>query len=285
MKKVLSILLAVLLLVTVAFATGSGKSLDDVLNEEASSSSSEAQNENSNNTSSDDKKDETKKSIFDGLGGAADMSEPAEGVAEATSALQKIVTVVVQFLMYAITLLLTLRVVLDIGYIVLPFVRGFLDGGASANGGAMAAGAQGMNGMSPMGGMGMGGMGAMGGMGYGNRMGGYGANRMGMGMGMSPMGGMGAMGAMGGMGAQGAQPMGLGRQIVSDAAIQAVTAHAVDQNGKPKSPLMMYATDMTVTLIVVPILLVLAITGILTDVGLAVGQLISQGLSNMSFMQ
>lgn len=263
MKKVISILIAVLMLVTFAFATEGSKSLDDIINEESSSGASESTNQSEVNSGSSSKED-TKKSIFDGLGGAADMTEPAEGVQEATSALQKIVTIIVQFLMYAITLLLTLRIVLDIGYIVLPFIRGFLDGGASAAG----AGQTGA----------MSGMGTMGG--YGNRMGGMGA--------MGAMGGMNTMGAMGGAGAMGTrvgQPMGTGRQIVSDAAIQAVTNPAVDQNGKPKSPLMRYATDMTVTLIIVPILLVLAVTGILTDVGLAIGQLICQGLSNLSFMQ
>ena len=57
MKKVISILIAVLMLVTFAFATEGSKSLDDIINEESSSGASESTNQSEVNSGSSSKED------------------------------------------------------------------------------------------------------------------------------------------------------------------------------------------------------------------------------------
>ena len=74
---------------------------------------------------------------------------------------------------------------------------------------------------------------------------------------------------MGGMqGQMGAQPA-MGRiQWVSNAALNAAAAESVvGPDGKAVSPFKAYMKDMTVVLVITPVLLVLAISGALTDLG------------------
>ena len=126
-------------------------------------------------------------------------------------------------------------------------------------------------GMGMNSGMGMG-MGAgIGGMGM---HGGYGMNRM----------GMGGMGIQGGN-APGANPA-MGRvQWVSTAALNAAAAEQiVGPDGKAISPLKMYAKDMIVVLVITPVLLTLAITGVLTDLGFLIGKLIADTVSGIGGM-
>ena len=113
--------------------------------------------------------------------------------------------------------------------------------------------------------------------------GGYGM-RGGMGM-----GGMNGMGAMGGMGMQGSAPgasAAMGRvQWVSTTALNAAAAEqVVGPDGKPMSPLKTYAKDMVVVLVITPILLTLAITGVLTDLGFLIGKLLTDAIANIGQM-
>jgi hypothetical protein len=174
--------------------------------------------------------------------------------------LKKVISFIVQILSYAATLLLVLRVLLDIIYISIPFSRAILANGYA--GSAQAAGQNGMQGgMGGMsGGMGMGGMNRMGGM------------QGGMGMGQ-PQGQAGASSALGRI------------QWVSTAALNAAEAEkTVGPDGKAINPLKLYAKDMTIILVLAPLLLVLAVTGVLTRLGILIGTALANfidGIGNM----
>ena len=218
---------------------------------------------------------------MDGLRQATDLSEPSAGATRINEGTKKICSFVVQVLSYFVVAALVVVVCLDLCYICIPFTRNLLAPGAAAMGGMQQPGMAGGMG-SPMGGMGMGspmgGMG-MGGMGMG-RYGGMG--RMGMGMG-SPMGGMGMGSPMGGM-AQPGMAMGT-RQLVTQQAINAVNGGQVmGPNGKPRSPLMNYASDMVILLVITPILFTLAVTGVLTDLGFLLGEILANAIASIGNM-
>lgn len=183
--------------------------------------------------------------------------------------LKKVISFIIQILSYAATLLLVLRVLLDIIYISIPFSRAILANGYA--GSAQAAGQNGMQGgMGGMsGGMGMGGMSGGMGMGGMNRMGGM---QGGMGMGQ-PQGQAGASSALGRI------------QWVSTAALNAAEAEkTVGPDGKAINPLKLYAKDMTIILVLAPLLLVLAVTGVLTRLGILIGTALANfidGIGNM----
>lgn len=182
---------------------------------------------------------------------------------------------IVQVISYALTVLLTVRVMLDLLYIAIPFSRGILANGYAGN--AQAGGGAGMQGGMSGGMGGMGGFGGGFGGGY-NRMGGYGG-------GYNRMGGMnGGMGGASGANQQGTM---IGRiQWVSNAALNAVAAESsVDpQTGKAVSPFKLYVKDMAVTLVAVPILLVLAITGALTNLGFLIGKAVAAAIGKLGGM-
>lgn len=192
--------------------------------------------------------------------------------------ISKVASIVIQVLAYAITVLLVFRVIFDLAYIAIPFLRSIL---ANGYGGNPQAGGGGMPGQPGQPGMGMGGMG-MGGMGGMGRYGGMG------GMGMGGMNGMNGMG-MGGMnqaqGQPGASPA-FGRvQLVSNAALNAVAAEGVvGPNGRSVNAFKTYAKDMLAVLILAPAFLVLAITGSITQLGIMLGELIASGIGSIGNM-
>lgn len=292
MKKVLLTVLTSVMLLTLPVATVHASSLDDVVkgttqesngtaagqsNESNSSVSSSSSKSSSSYTSADEYIENTKN--------AADLtSVDTKGADKVNDGIRTVAAFIVRILSYFLTAFLVVRVILDLVYIALPFTRSVLSNGYAGNpaagGSGMGMQQPGMGGMgSPMGGMGMGmgGMG-MGGMGMGMR-GGYGMNRMGMGMGGMGMNGMGAQGQMG------ASPA-MGRvQWISSAALNAVAAEQMPgPDGKPQSALKAYAKDMMVVLIITPVLLTLAITGVLTNLGFLIGDIIAKGITSIGGM-
>lgn len=216
------------------------------------------------------------KDLISSVQEATDLSDVSPGAQKINKGINKVASFIVQVIAYLITAGLVVRIVIDLCYIGLPFTRSFLANGYQGN---SQAGAGGMPNQGMMGGgMGMGGMnGGMGMGGYGMR-GGYGMNRMG-GMGMGGMG-------MGGMqGQMGAQPA-MGRiQWVSNAALNAAAAESVvGPDGKAVSPFKAYMKDMTVVLIITPVLLVLAISGALTDLGFLLGDLLANAIEGIGTM-
>ena len=273
MKRLITLIMAVILTLSCMTVVAFGdNSLDDVLNkveqtEQQVETKTDTTATTENKEPSNDVYDKNK-SFIEGLNKAADVSAEVEGVSGVTSGAKTAVAFVVQILAYCITILLALRVVLDLAFIALPFTRTFLGNGYMGN---SQAGAGGIPNSMGMGGMGMGGR-------YGGRYGG------GMGMGMNP-GMAGGMNAGMGMGA-GQQPNVTGRiQWVSNAALNAVAGeNVVGPDGKAVSPFELYVKDMVVVLIIVPILITLAVTGALTSLGFVIAQLIVDGLGKIGNM-
>ena len=186
MRRTITLILAVLLALssTAIIALGTD-SLDDVLNnveqqEQVKNSTGTTNNTNENKVDTYNKN----KGFIDGLNKAADVSAEVEGVANVTAGAKTAVAFVVQIIAYLITILLALRVVIDLMYIALPFTRTFLGNGYMGNAQAgaggmpnsMEHGRHGHGWWTPggryggMGGMGMGGMGMAGGMNAGMGM-------------------------------------------------------------------------------------------------------------------
>lgn len=289
MKKVLLTVLTSVMLLTLPVTTVHASSLDDVVNsttQESNEATVGQNNDSSSNTSNSSSQSSSSYTSADeyieNTKNAADLTTvDTAGADKVNEGIRTVAAFIVRILSYFLTAFLVVRVILDLVYIALPFTRSILSNGYAGN---PAAGGSGMGMQQPgmgMGGMGMGagmggmGMGGMGMGGYGMR-GGYGMNRMGM-------GGMGGMGMQ--QGQMGASPA-MGRvQWVSSAALNAVAAEQMPgPDGKPQSALKAYAKDMTVVLIITPILLTLAITGVLTNLGFLIGDVIAKGITSISGM-
>lgn len=166
-----------------------------------------------------------------------------------------------QILGYIISIGLGLVTALDVCYIALPPLRGILANGyvgtsdPKAN---SAGGMGGIGGMNPMGGIGSFGGGGM----YGNRMGG-----------MNSIGGMGnSMGAQ-----QNNQPATGRTQWVTNAALNAVTSASSGAN-----PFKVYFKQQAVVCIMAPVIFVLAATGVLSNFGFMLGEVVSQWIGGIS---
>lgn len=280
MKKVLLTLLTSIMLLTLPVTTVYASSLDDVVSEtspeSSSSSSSDSSSDSSSVSSSKSKIPMTADEYIANTKDAADLTNvDTKGASKVNEGIKTVAAFIVKILSYFLTAFLVVRVLLDLVYIALPFTRSMLSNGYAGNAAAGGSGMGGMGGMgSPMGGMG--GMG-MGGMGMGMR-GGYGMNRMGM-------GGMGMGGAGMGGSQMGASPA-MGRvQLVSTAALNSVASENMPgPDGRPQSALKAYAKDMAVTLVITPVLLVLAITGVLSNLGFLLGDVIARGIASIGNM-
>lgn len=268
MKRTISILVVLVLVLscslTVAFGSESG--LDSLIgdNSQTQTQVTETPSTSGGTTNAGGK------SFISDLSEAANMSKPTTEAQAVQPFITKIASVLFQVITYAVIAFLAVRVALDMAYIGLPFVRSFLCNGFSGN---AQAGQPGMG----MGGPGMGGPGmGMGGPGMGMGMGGG----MGRGMGMG-MGGMSGMGGMGGMGMQSANVNNngtmMGRiQWVSNAALNAVASESQGTNA-----FKIYAKDMVVVFIAIPVLLTLAATGTLTNLGFLIGDVLMRAIQSL----
>lgn len=266
-QRALLTLLTAFMVCTVAFSchtTAYASSLDDITNNASASDDSK-----SSGSSKSQSQDDYNKSYIDSLQSATNLEAESANVSKVNSYIQKIASVLVQVISYFIIAFLVVRILLDICYIVLPFTRKFLANGYQ---GQPSQGQPGMGGMGMNGGMGMGGFG--GGMGMGG-MGGYGSRYGGM--------GMSGMGGMGGMQGQGMAPAGR-VQLVSEAALNAAAPGNMGEDGRPVSALKVYAKDMMTTLILTPILLVLAISGVISKLGFLIGYVIAKAVSSLGNM-
>lgn len=285
MKRLRGIICAFVIALSIPSITVSATTLDDVINEQQENEEQQAPpqqapeqpntTQNTGSSTSDVGGLYKNGALIDDIQDASTLDGPSEGATKVNQGVKKVATFIIQILAYGVTCLMVVRVVLDLTYITLPFTRSIL-----ANGyGGQVMGQQGMGqpGMGGgMGGMGMGGMGMGGGYGMrgGMGMGGMGMNRM----------GMGGMGMQGGS-QPGASPA-MGRvQWVSTAALNAVTNETQSgPDGRPQSPLKMYSKDMIPMLTVTPILLVLAISGVLSDLGFMLGELLTRAISGLGNM-
>lgn len=294
MKKMLAVLLvtAVAICTTCIASFADGQSLQDVINSNsATEQATEATQDNNAQATQPDtsagtevsgaqdktdsapvvKENSSDKFISD-LGKVSDLTTPdVAGVKTATTGIRLVAAFIVQVLSYFITAFLAVRVVIDLCYVAIPFTRSFLGNGYQGT-------PQSSGNMTP-GGMGMNRMG-----GYGGGYGRYGGMNPGMGMntgmGMNP--GMGA-----GMGMQNTMSNNANNvigniQFVSNAALNAAASEsAIGPDGKSQSPIKIYFKDMAVTLIVTPILMLLAATGVLTQFGLLLGNYIGAAIEKV----
>jgi len=262
MKKILSLLVVVILLCSTMVAFGE-HSLDELINTTESQvqtqeDESRADINEQETVSKPDIYNENK-SFIDGLQGSANVSAEVEGVSNITSGAKTVVAFIVQVLSYLITILLALRIVMDLAFIALPFTRTFLGNGYMGNAQAGAGGLPNSLGMSG-GGMGMG-------------MHGAGMNRMGMQGNMA-------------LNSPQQQPNASGRmQLVSNAALNAVAGeNTVGADGKAVSPFELYIKDMIVVLVIVPILITLAVTGALSNLGFVLAQVLVDWIAKLGQM-
>lgn len=253
MKKIISLLVVFLICSTiVAFGE---PSLEEVINstENQVQAQEDVSKTDTNEQEAVSKPDiyNENKSFIEGLQGSANVSAEIEGVSNITSGAKTVVAFIVQVLSYLITILLALRIVMDLAFIALPFTRSFMGNGYIGNAQAGAGGLPNSLGMAGM-------------------------NRMGS------MGGMGMQGAMA-LNSPQQQPNASGRvQLVSNAALNAVAGeNTVGTDGKAVSPFELYIKDMVVVLVIVPILITLAVTGALTNLGFAIAQLLVDGISKI----
>lgn len=290
MKRMFSLVLTFAILVCctcmMTFGSSDTSSLDDVIesNTGVSDQGSQSQGPATSKQQEQADREARNQNFIAGLTKASDLTTEVEGVEEATSWIRLIASWIVQVLSYALTALLAVRVVLDLVYIGLPFTRTFLANGFQGNAQAGAGGMPnsmmgGQPGMSPMGG-------AMGGYGgYGGARGGYGGyGAMGGAMG-GPMGG--AMGGpMGNTSMANQQGSMMGRiQWVSNAALNAVASEStVGPDGGANTPFKAYIKDMFLVLVLVPVLITLAVTGALTNLGFMIGNLLCDAIASIGDM-
>lgn len=275
-KKVILFLLTGTCLFASPAMSVEANSLDDIVSED-DSYIEENEDDHTEESSSSSSSDDYTEGYMNDIRKATSIGAASPGASKVNKGISKITSLIVQVLSYFITACLAVRVVIDLCYICIPFTRTILANGymgqpQQGGMGGMQGGMGGMGGMgSPMGGMGMGGMGmnrmGMGGMGM----------RGGMGMGGMGMGGMGMGGMQGGM--QGANPA-MGKiQWVSQPALNAAASEQTGMNA-----LKLYAKDMTVVLVLTPIFLTLAVTGVLTKLGFLLGEVVANAVGNVGNM-
>lgn len=275
MKKLLC--LSAIVIISIAstlsvHATDSNKSLDEVLKESNQLSSQSSSQASSQTNSPDTNKAASSKSFFDSLKKSTDLTEESEAVTRISPTLKLVSTMVVQFVVYGLSIGLVIKVLLDLVYITIPPSRKILANGYVADANGAMPNDSGMYGRGGFGGMGgFGGQSRFGGMGgFGGMSSGFG----GMGMPMNnPIGG----------GAQSNQQQLAGKTAwVSDEAMNSVMlAKNVGPDGKSKHAIRYYASGMVVELILVPILLTLVLTGVLFNFGLLIGDALATFISGI----
>jgi hypothetical protein len=280
MKRVLTLLLCGMLIVGGANVSTHAASLDDIIagsqstTVQESQSTPESQESTAPTTNSSSTSNvQSTQDYLDQLNRATEVStEESAIVTKINSKLSKGIGMFIQFASYAIIALLAASVVIDIAYLSIPFSRTLLAHGHVGVPKAPKPGQQpgAQPGMQPgmQSGFGMNGMSSSGMYGGMNR---YGA------------GGMGAYGTGGmqsGMPGQQPQPQGGGLWLASEDALNAVAS----QQAGMGNAFRLYAQSAMVKLVATPILLVLAVSGVLTKLGLLLGQVIASGISALGNM-
>lgn len=269
MKRLLTLVAVCMLALGIPTIEVYANTLDDLTSTDTQTEQSSESNKTNNGSNTS--QDKYNQQFIEDIQGATQLDPPSESVKGINAGISKAVSFLVQILAYLLTGGLTVRCIVDLLYIGVPFFRKWLSNGY-----------QGMAQQGPQGGMqngmGMGGMNGMGGMGMGGGM--YGRGGMGMGgMGMGGMNGMGMNGMQNGMqgGMQGNQ---FNIQFVSDEALNAVETAKVQQI----NPFKIYAKSMLVTLVLAPILIVLSVSGVVAQLGFLIGNAIASGVAGIGGM-
>lgn len=259
MKKILGLLLAGIMCCTLVNVSIHAEDLDEILgdgNKTQDEIKEPVKNENDNNKEENNKEDEevlgglfSNDDLYNGnnfsdtLSDSTDFTNEVEGVGIVISGIKLVTSAIVQVLSYLALSLLTVRVVIDLLYIAFPFARAFL-----ANGRTGVVETDGFNRNQGIGGYGPGAMSSIG-MNSANNATLQNNNR---------------------------QSLAGSIQFVSNAALNAVANESViDADGTHRSPYGTYAKDMIFALILIPLLLVLAVSGQLANLGMAIGNILA----------
>ena len=187
-----------------------------------------------------------KGNILDEVQSAMDLGAPTEAVNKINSLINKVASFIIQVLSYFITAFLVVRVLADICYIVIPFSRAILSNGHTSRiyqNNPMNVTQQGNAGLD---------------------------GQMSSSINMVDM--------QQNMQANNQHSI----QWVSTAALNAVAREQmIGKYGKIHNVLKYYACDMVVVLVLTAILLTLAITGVLTDLGFVLGEMIAEAISKI----
>lgn len=188
---------------------------------------------------------------------ATNLSEPSQTATKINDFTSKIASFIINVVAYFTTAFLAVKVIMDLCYIAIPFTRSILCNGYQGN-------VQ-TNGYP---------------MGQQNGVGGTGQ------FGMNKGGMYNNMQMQGQMQGQGQITPASGRiQLISNEALNAVAAEAVmSPNGKPNNAMVVYAKSATKLLVLTSLLVVLAISGALTNLGFLLGEIISNGISSIGNM-
>lgn len=250
------------------------QSLDDIVSaqqEQIEENEQSEQNEQSDSTESSADSDGSGEGILGGIEGAPqptdesildslnpDFTQTIDGVQPVVSWINYAAGWVLQILFALITALLVIRFILDLAYLYIPMIRSLLDGnrGTQAEMGNVNIAGNGMNnGGYANGGYGNGQ--------YGNNMYNNGAYGNGVNRGQMPS---------------------RRRQWVSTKAIKAAAQEGtVDPStGKKVSIGGVYVKDMAVSLVLVPVCIVLLASGVVMDIGFALGNVVHDWLVGIS---
>lgn len=242
MKRALSILLMLIMVCSLsitAFGSSEGQTLNDVI----SSQQEMVEVEDENSTADENIGTyEKNKDFINGLNEAADMaSADIEGVKEVTSEIKVAAAYAVQIISYAITVFLAVSVALDLAYIGLPFIRGFLVSGYEGN------------------------------KGYTD----YGVGNIGTGQGLGRSIGIGQ-----GQQQQISTGRKI-QLVSDAAIQAVAAGSTLGADGKTMSPLRVYIKSMVLVLVIIPVLITLTVTGALTNLGFMIGSLLVDTISNI----
>ena len=222
-------------------------------------------NSNSDNGYDADEVEQKKNSFIGSLKNATDMSEGNAIADKFGSTISKYVSIFVQVACYVITAGIVIRIILDIAYITIPFLQNTLANGYTGNPNAGGTAQEGAN------------------NGYNNGFGGSGFNT-GFGGSSNSFGGSGFNSHFNHANNQANQQQPRGRlKLVSNAALNAVASEStVGPDGRTHSAFKIYAKDMIVVLVIPPIMITLAVTGQLANLGFMIGELIANVVGNIN---
>lgn len=279
-KRTLALVAAIMLAMPVqVYASESAGSLDEVIQQAETQQQVQEQVQESTNTQQTAPQQEntdqsstlnggsnlpvTSSEFMDNMSGSLNMiGEEAEELSPLRSALQRVGRVIVQALILVITFYLPIRVLVDLVYILIPPLQGILSNGKTGQ--VIQSGSQ----QNQANGMGMGMNSGYSGMGMNS---GYGMSGYGM------SGGYGMRGNNMGMQQGGVAP---GFCLVSQAALNAVATEQAGP-GKVVAALRCYFKDSVVTVILAMLMLILFGSGILQNLGIALGDMLVNGIANL----
>lgn len=253
-KALIVILMALVMsMLTVSLYANDGvPTLDDIIGSEKQAQEATPEREPSKDNSSNDVAED-----FSGLYEAAKMDMDNPQAAKMMEPWREAAGMVMTVIVYAMPALLAIKIAIEMIYILFPIVRRRLDGGRGEQfASQMAAG--GMGGTSGLGGLG-----------------GFGMGSMGMNS-LSTLG-MGGMGmAMPGM------QQGYRVSCVSNLAIRAAAADGTTKpDGTVESGIKMYFKHSIVTLILVPLTLIIAMSGSAYNIGIKLAELAVNAVSGI----